>query len=365
VRDRLLTALLVAVAAALVVGTAGAAPRHSTAGVSLTLSAYALTGSGFGVRGQLTLDGAGIARESIFITAWPGSACGGDPTFGTVASPITDAAGGYDVQLVPPPESYALQASSTVSGQEVRSTCIQAGWSLGGGSTVPTRTTPTPTPTPPAAQCLPYIVIDSRGSGAAYATSPPGAKFVAELKRLKGDANVGVIRNPYPAVGWTAFLGAVLQLPAGYHRSADAGEKWLRDELAKETKTCAASHTRFFLTGISQGAQIAGDIYQRGSYPAVVGVALFGEPYFNNRDAYIDRGDYERGLSGTLGTRPIFDKGRRSHVLSFCHKHDPVCQGPLSFIELARYSFSRHANYDKLGEPERAAQYFANFSASS
>jgi predicted esterase len=240
---------------------------------------------------------------------------------------------------------------------------ITGTFSACGSATPPSATPPAPKPTPPPlppATCLPYIVIDSRGSGAQYATSPPAARFVAELKRLKGDAKVGLIRNPYPARGWTSFFGAVLQLPAGYHKSVDAGEQWLKDELAKEMKTCATSKTRFFLTGYSQGAQVVGDVYQRAWYPAVAGVALFGDPYFNQRDGYVVRGDYDHGLSGNLGTRPIFDKIRRTHVLSFCHRHDPVCQGPLSYAELVRYRFSRHTSYDASGEPERAAQYFAN-----
>ena len=87
--------------------------------------------------------------------------------------------------------------------------------------------------------------------------------------------------------------------------------------------------------------------------------ALFGDPYFNNRDSYVDRGDFRAGLGGNLGTRPFFDAARRRHVLSFCHDRDPVCQGPLSYFELIRYRFSRHNNHATRDEPERAARYFA------
>lgn len=227
---------------------------------------------------------------------------------------------------------------------------------------------PSTKPAPPTAHCLPYIVIDTRGSGEPYETSPPGAKFLGELQRLKGAANVGLIRNPYPAKGNLSLAGAYFSVPQGYHNSVVAGKNWLRNELAKETATCASSNTKFFLTGYSQGAQVVGDVYQERLSPSIVGVALFGDPYFNNRDGYVDRGSpaYAPNLYGSLGRRPIFDSLRKRHVLSFCHQHDPICQGsnrdPLTIKSLAQYGTYWHKNYDTRGEPERAADYFANLS---
>jgi hypothetical protein len=104
---------------------------------------------------------------------------------------------------------------------------------------------------------------------------------------------------------------------------------------------------------------VSGDVFHDNSYRNLVGAVLFGDPYFNNHDTTADRGTYQKGLSGNLGIRPVFSGAKRGHVISYCHEHDPVCQGPLSYIELARYRFSRHNNYDDLGEPEEAARYFA------
>src|SRR5438067_5582631 len=103
---------------------------------------------------------------------------------------------------------------------------------------------PSSPPTNPG--CAPYIVIDSRGSGSNEVVSAPGKKFLDELRRLKAPQYVGVIRTEYPAVGWTSFLGAVLQLPAGYYKSVSTGSTWLRAKLASEIKLCGPK-TKFFL----------------------------------------------------------------------------------------------------------------------
>ena len=102
---------------------------------------------------------------------------------------------------------------------------------------------------------------------------------------------------------------------------------------------------------------MTGDVYHNGPGRNVSGAVLFGDPYFNHRDRAADLGSaVGSGLDGLLGTRPLFG-GRRA--LSYCHQHDPICQGPLSFTEIALYRFTRHSNYADLGEPEQAAQYFA------
>ena len=172
-------------------------------------------------------------------------------------------------------------------------------------------------------------------------------------------------------MGAWSFAGAFLQLPRGYHNSVAEGTRSLRETLAREAGPCGPA-TKFYLTGYSQALrQAAADVFQRGaSYTThywggasllnIVGVALFGDPYFNSFDGVVDRGSFVRGLDGNLGTRPVFDRVRRPHVMSFCHRFDPVCQGgALTGAEVALFRFSRHNNYDELGEPERAARYFA------
>jgi Cutinase len=205
--------------------------------------------------------------------------------------------------------------------------------------------------------CPAYLIIDSRGSGELPgAISRPGSRFFEEFQRLHPSEVVRVVANAYPAAGSWNIAGAVLKLPFGYHTSVVTGKTWLSGKIAAFERICP--QTPMILTGYSQGAQVTADVYD-GLRPGtrVLGAVLFGDPYFNSRDRIADRGDFKRGLDGVLGTRPIFEL--KGSVLSYCHQHDPVCQGPLSYVELARYRFSRHDNYDKLGEPEEAAQYFA------
>lgn len=207
-----------------------------------------------------------------------------------------------------------------------------------------------------AQKCSAYVVADSRGSGEPLATlSRPGAAFVREFRKLHSSVYVGAAMNSYDAVGSWNIVAAVLKLPIGYHQSVGQGKAWLRSELSTLASTCP--ETKVVLTGYSQGAQVAADVAQEAPNRQIVGVVLFGDPYFNHGDARADRGDFARGLDGTLGTRPIFTGSLGGRVLTYCHRHDPVCQGPLSYYELARYRFTRHNNYDKQGEPEEAARY--------
>lgn len=213
---------------------------------------------------------------------------------------------------------------------------------------------PPPPPPPPAPNCPAYVVIDSRGSGERDGTvSPPGAAFAASLQRRHPSARVAVLWNPYPAVGlWGSvrqllnLIGAGLGIgPLGaYHASVVDGEKWLRDNIASEAAACP--HTRILLTGYSQGAQVTGDVYQRHVSAAnrthIAGVVLFGDPYFNPRDAAADRGGYQHNGYGVLGKRSSFHGA--SGVLSYCHDHDPVCHRP-SVRELLRYGLKQHENY--------------------
>jgi len=55
---------------------------------------------------------------------------------------------------------------------------------------------------------------------------------------------------------------------------------------------------------------------------------------------------------------------RRVTLLSKSDRYTPFHlqvreSGALDVAEIIRFQFSRHGNYDKLGEPERAAAYFA------
>lgn len=214
--------------------------------------------------------------------------------------------------------------------------------------------------------CPKYVVLASRGSGEENLQSVPGSQLVAALRaNLGGTANVKVIPNPYPAVGaLSSMIGGYLKLPAGYHDSVVAGKTWLRVQLRDWASRCG-SGTRLVLTGYSQGAQVTGDVVQESGLitgtlkKMLLGVVLFGDPYFNGSDAGANRGDYQRGLNGVLtGLRPRPKFGSQLTVLSYCHRHDTICQ-VTDLIDFGKYRFTRHSNYGALGEPQDAAGVLA------
>lgn len=208
--------------------------------------------------------------------------------------------------------------------------------------------------------CPAVLVIDSRGSGEPVAKlSPPGAHLVTVLSGLIAPEKVKWIANPYPARGGFSILaGAKLHVPGAYFNSVKSGKTWLASEIGKKRTDCP--DTRLVLTGYSQGAQVTGDVLQHnGPFGNVAATVLFGDPYFNGRDP-VDRGNprFRTGVNGGLGKRPKFTE---RHVRSYCHSNDPVCQNTANPLDL----FTWHDNYDKLGEPDEAAQTIANWLGAS
>lgn len=192
-------------------------------------------------------------------------------------------------------------------------------------------------PSTPPTDCAPYILLDTRGSDDPTGLSRPAAKFLQIFRGFARPSTVAPIMNPYPARGnYARFTGALLSLPAGYHGSVVTGKNWLRNKLRSLMTSCRS--TKFVLTGYSQGAHVAGDIYHELS-PAergrVLGVALFGDPFFHPKDSSA-RGSFQTWRSGGLGLRR-FGSAR---VFTYCQRGDPVCQGlgyPFSFAAHKQY----------------------------
>lgn len=212
-----------------------------------------------------------------------------------------------------------------------------------------------------ALACAEVTVIDSHGSGqGAGEVSEPGMKLVAELQELLPSTNFQTISVPFKAAGGALTLvGAALKLPAGYHKSVVKAKLWLGYKIQKLDKDCP--ETKVILTGYSQGAQVVGDVYRWEYWENVLGVVLFGDPYYSHTDSSDRFGlnvppkkRIKTRLDGALGSRFDFDSPK---VLSFCHQEDPFCQAPLSFFELIHYRSSQHNNYHKLGEPKLAAKH--------
>jgi hypothetical protein len=249
--------------------------------------------------------------------------------------------------------------------------CLAAA-TLSGGAGAARRVTP---------PCATVSVLASRGSGDVLGKdqglSAPGQLFVQTLNRLLG--GVGFWANPYPAVGvfswpWQHMsqlingAGALTKLSGlglgAYHASAVKGTTLLAQQIKRATSSGSCATTPLVLVGYSQGAQVTADVFQRDLTAAerkqIVAVVLFGDPYFNATDRAVDRGHFSGRRNGVLGMRPTFASGPLT--LSFCHAHDPICQG--FFIRLAGRNVApdpgtvpprQHTNYDKFGEPQQAA----------
>jgi len=223
---------------------------------------------------------------------------------------------------------------------------------------------PPPQPPPPTPACARFLIIDSRGSGQrALTLSAPGGRFVDAFRAFY-PGQVQAIVNPYPAVGGLQMWAGALLFPWGYNGSVVAGKNWLSKEVASVNTGPCKDVTKMILTGYSQGAQVTADVYQNGSTRNVLGVVLFGDPYFNPKDPAVDRGDYSRhpGRDGWFGARIRFgtEPGvvSRGRVISYCHDGDPVCQGPLPPQDWPAF-LTYHNNYDRLNEPATAARFFA------
>ena len=230
--------------------------------------------------------------------------------------------------------------------------------------------------------CPSAVVLASRGSGDKLGKDKgmgaPGLAFYAALKKL--DPQVQAWPNPYNAVGIFSWfdprkdingLGAITKtsgLKVGaYHDSVVGGENDLRTRIASTAAVCGTK-TEVVLVGYSQGAQVTADVYQRSLTAAqraqIAAVVLFGDPYFNGGDRTVDRGSFSGRRDGVLGKRSRFGSGG-TLVLSYCHSHDPVCQGvfvrlgPTRTLDPGALTFAQHKNYTKFGEPQAAAALVA------
>lgn len=240
-----------------------------------------------------------------------------------------------------------------------------------------------------ADDCRRVVVLTSRGSGQVDAGREVTA-FADEVERRLGADQVEVRRNPYPAVAVLPNLlkllkgsprerlralaaaanggGAVTKLPGlgAYHDAVVEGKQWLAGAVREIVARCG-DRSEILLAGYSQGAQVAADVYQRDlsdeERAHVAGVALFGDPYFNGGDRIVARSSFSGRRDGLLGRRPAFG-APAGRVLSFCHSHDPICQGLFFRVAFSRtldpaaVKGSSHLNYARLGEPAAAANAF-------
>lgn len=214
--------------------------------------------------------------------------------------------------------------------------------------------------------CSDVQVFDLHGlDSRAGQISLPGDRFVTTLRNLWPTRRIDMQTSMFDAEGGPPVLfGAATKLPLAYYNSVERAKDSLRQQLDDIASQCPS--TRVFLVGYSQGAQVVGDVYQEQARPDVVGVALFGDPYYNHSDSSDRFGlnikpkqRIKTKLDGALAAPKPRKAFNSKQVMAFCHQEDPVCQAPLSSFELAHFGTGQHKNYDQFGEPEAAAKYFS------
>lgn len=237
--------------------------------------------------------------------------------------------------------------------------------------------------------CPPAKLFYAAGSGGGQ---EPNQALAEEISKI-GAVNFEKVVVDYPAVsivGWSAGdllngLGAVLRVGdvGAYHDSVERGKSELRDRIDEVVATCGPQ-TRIILSGYSQGAQVAADVYQAMDGDAkghqIYAMVLFGDPYFNgsSQGRGASKGDrrHLNGVHGGLGRRPGYGRYRR-WVRSYCHRRDPVCQAhrPLGIpssttlklwvtrttarVLAGRLSLADH-KYHETGEPQDAGRWLAS-----
>jgi len=237
--------------------------------------------------------------------------------------------------------------------------------------------------------CPHVLLLASRGSGDRQSQDQGIGRPELGLQNALAKRIPGLVTwaNPYPARGvfdwpWKGIgsivngAGAVTKLSGlgvgAYHDSVVDGSKLLAAKLYATIGNCGSS-TKIILAGYSQGAQVTADVFQRDlsadERSKVVAMVLFGDPYFNGGDRAVDRGSFSGRRDGLLGKRPWFARGGKTLIRSYCHSHDPICQGFFFRIAFRReldpgsLTTVQHKNYTKFGEPEEVANEIAQLAA--
>ena len=181
--------------------------------------------------------------------------------------------------------------------------------------------------------CPPVEQLYAAGSGGGQA---PNLALRNELQRGLGDDLFWSRFVNYPAVSVLGVSGVGAFLRAGdvgsYHDSVVRGKNEMRRLVNQLIRNCG-DRTRIVMSGYSQGAQVAADVYQelersnRARY--VFALILFGDPYFNGdpagRGASTGDRRHAAGVDGGLGRRPGYSD-YPNRVRSYCHRRDPICQ---------------------------------------
>ena len=184
-----------------------------------------------------------------------------------------------------------------------------------------------------ATSCPRVQIFGVRGSGETvddyYGYGRTVYTVIQQTRTRLGAAAVGAARIDYPAIS-VGYGG--IQYPSKYNASVEAGKVALTGAIEDFWTRCGAV-SGIALVGYSQGAHIAGDVFQ-ARLPSeirdrVIALALIGDPRFNGGAAAPPNfGGFSTRLNGVYditGSPRTFLSTQYSRVRSYCASGDPVC----------------------------------------
>lgn len=131
-----------------------------------------------------------------------------------------------------------------------------------------------------------------------------------------------------------------------YYFSVWEGDEHLESRIHKEVSACGSM--KILLAGFSQGAHVVGDVIETWSHnndsalSHIYGVALYGDPRFNNEDKTVDRGNYSHEHWGILTRRELYSSKINNRLGDWCRLKDAICQGfnagGTEYHEYAKYN---------------------------
>jgi hypothetical protein len=228
-------------------------------------------------------------------------------------------------------------------------------------------------PAAASAACPSMEVFGVRGSGQTQNEAGGYGSTVQDVVQRITKAAPDVHTEPinYTAIGvdwWDpSYYGWKYQL------SVDDGDVKLYSAIQSFLKS-GCSGTYIYLIGYSQGAQVAGDVYQALSsaqQKRIGGVALIGDPEFKGSQGEpVNWGSYNPTMNGVYPLRHrTLTGGETSAVRSYCANGDPVCNSSPSNIlhcvipilkDSCPHTHYTTEEYDGVGYTEAAAAFLVS-----
>lgn len=177
-------------------------------------------------------------------------------------------------------------------------------------------------------------------------------EVIQQAKLVMPSGQVGRSAISYPAV--PVGYGKILY-PVKYNASVAAGKVALEAAIDRFTSGTCGRISQIAIVGYSQGAHVAGDVYQAHLTSAqrerVVALVLIGDPRFKGSAASPPNfGDFSARLNGVFditGAPRVFTSAQYSRVRSYCGLGDPVCNFSPANVAACKASGPTcvHSNY--------------------